>query len=320
MKSAARQLCSLLLTILAVGSAAPRVAAAEPAAAEGERLVWVLRFDLGGIELSETHRVMLDEVAQALVEDPRLWAQIVGHSDSLGPEPVNLQVSRERAEAVAAYLARIRGITQKRMVTEAKGSLRPVAADETAEGQQRNRRVVVALQDEAAAERRRARGIWILRFDFGGSQLSSAAMALLNEVAGELRRDPDLEAVVVGHSDSLGQEPVNLQVSRERAESAKSYLTRREGIAGERIRTEGKGSLRPVASNETPEGQWRNRRVVIALERASPSLPVQPQPDVAGKEPANVEEETPPTPQAGETGLLPAGSAPSPEQPLDPGP
>ena len=272
MSTAARQLRSLLLTTLAIGSVAAAAAQTETTAGgEQKPRVWILRFDLGGSQLSESHRAMLDEVTRALAEDPAVRVRIVGHSDSLGPEPVNLQVSRQRAEAVAAYLLRVRGIAANRMVTEAKGSLKPVATNQTEEGRQRNRRVVVALLDDAAAERRRAKGVWVVHFDFGGSSLSTAATALLDEVARELRRDLDLRALVVGHSDNTGQEPINLELSRQRAEAAKNYLTRQRAIDGRRIRTRAKGSLKPVASNETPEGQRRNRRAVIVLETPSPT-------------------------------------------------
>jgi TonB family protein len=238
-----------------------------------------LRFDLDVSRLSPPHHAMLDEAARALRADPGLSARIVGHSDDQGPEPDNLKMSRERAEAAKRYLTGQWGIAPERIAPEGKGSLKPVASNETPQGRLRNRRVVVALRQASGAARRRQSRTWVLRFELDGAELSVAHTALLEEVAQELTQNPALEALVVGHSYNSSQEPINLQVSLQRAEAIKSYLTRRLGIDERRIRTRGKGSLRPVASNETLEGQRRNRRAVVVLNEPA-----------AAQEPAGDEE------------------------------
>lgn len=260
-----------MLAVLAV--AGPPLAATEDGSTEEEPRVWVLRFGFDGAVLADEHRAMLDEAAAALLEDASLRAQVVGHSDNQGPEPANLQVSWQRAEAVAAYLVQGRGIAPDRISLEAEGSHKPVAANETRAGRLRNRRVVVALRAANSADRRRQDGTWILRFDFGGAELSAAHRALLAEVASELTRNPALGALVVGHSDSSGQEPINLEISRRRAEAVASHLALRWRIDQSRIRTQGKGSSRPVAPNDTHEGQRRNRRVVVVLKDPAAARP-----------------------------------------------
>ena len=323
MKLARRRLRSFWCAALALAVAVTPwpAAAQEPAAdVDPEGRVWVFRFDFGGDQITDTHRAMLDEVARALESNPRLAAKVVGHSDSLGSEQANLQFSRLRAEAVTAYLTGDRGIAEHRIVTEAKGSLKPVASNETLEGQGRNRRVVVALRQETGAARRKAKGTWVLRFDLGGSRLSSENIALLSEVARELRYNSDLEALIVGHSDSIGQEPLNFQISRARAETAKNYLSRTLGIDEQRIVTQAKGSSRPVASNDTPEGQRRNRRAVIVL-KSTRAEEAEPAAAALEEQPTEASESTPEAEEVvADTEKTSAEPLPPPSPPAAPAP
>ena len=269
MKLAIRRLCLFGLTGLAIGGVAaqPPAALEATAATDPDTRVWVLRFERGASQLSEAHKGMLDQAAQGLEANPRLTARIVGHSDRQGIEAASLQVSRQRAWAASIYLTHVRGIADDRVANEGRGWSKPVASNETPEGRRRNRRVVVALRDESGTGLRSANRTWVLRFDIGSSLLSGASKAMLDEVVREMNQDPDLRTLIVGHSDNVGPEPMNLEVSRQRAEAAKSYLKLRSGIDEVRVDAQAKGSLKPVASNETAEGQRRNRRVVVVLRK-----------------------------------------------------
>lgn len=75
----------------------------------------------------------------------------------------------------------------------------------------------------------------------------------------------DAKISCVGHSDSVGDRNINLQLGQERADFAKEYLIE-NGIAGERIETSSKGPDEPIADNLTPEGKAKNRRTVITLK------------------------------------------------------
>jgi outer membrane protein OmpA-like peptidoglycan-associated protein len=68
----------------------------------------------------------------------------------------------------------------------------------------------------------------------------------------------------VGHTDSQGSDDYNMRLSLRRAESARQYLVS-SGIAYNRIRTEGRGEMEPVADNATDAGRSRNRRVEVAI-------------------------------------------------------
>jgi len=69
---------------------------------------------------------------------------------------------------------------------------------------------------------------------------------------------------IVGHTDSSGSDSINNPLSKERADSVKDFLSDR-GVAASRIETLGRGEREPIASNDTPEGQAKNRRVEIFL-------------------------------------------------------
>lgn len=101
-------------------------------------------------------------------------------------------------------------------------------------------------------------------FDFDKSTLKPEGRQLLDQVAQQAQAI-NLETIIaVGHTDSVGSETYNQGLSERRAASVKSYLVNR-GIDANRIYTEGKGELQPVASNKTREGRAQNRRVEIEI-------------------------------------------------------
>jgi len=79
----------------------------------------------------------------------------------------------------------------------------------------------------------------------------------------------DYRIQLAGHTDSLGSERKNQALSERRVQSIKDYLTQHYHIAPERVQVMGYGSTKPIASNDTPEGRAKNRRVeVVSLGRA----------------------------------------------------
>ncbi|MGN6458636.1 MAG: outer membrane protein OmpA [Achromobacter mucicolens] len=101
-------------------------------------------------------------------------------------------------------------------------------------------------------------------FDFDKSTLKPEGRQLLQQVA-QQASTIDLETIIaVGHTDSIGTEQYNQKLSERRAASVKAYLVSL-GIDPNRIYTEGKGELQPIASNKTKEGRAQNRRVEIEI-------------------------------------------------------
>jgi outer membrane protein OmpA-like peptidoglycan-associated protein len=97
------------------------------------------------------------------------------------------------------------------------------------------------------------------------SDLLPAAQVKLNSVADALtQQDPDSKMVVEGHTDSQGAASYNQGLSERRAQSVRDYLVSR-GIAADRITSQGFGSSRSVADNNSAEGRANNRRVEIVV-------------------------------------------------------
>lgn len=101
-------------------------------------------------------------------------------------------------------------------------------------------------------------------FPFDSDQVLPAGRDNLRQLANSLRNYPGTEVLIVGHTDSQGTDDYNMRLSYRRAESARQFLVA-QGIAGNRIRVEGKGETEPVADNSTESGRQQNRRVEIAI-------------------------------------------------------
>ena len=109
-----------------------------------------------------------------------------------------------------------------------------------------------------------ADGCWAYQgeifFDVNSSTVKSEAYPMIYEAAKVLRNNPDLNVEIQGHTDNTGTAEYNLWLSQKRAESAMNYLVDK-GIDPGRLTAKGYGIKQPVASNDTPEGRAKNRRV-----------------------------------------------------------
>jgi outer membrane protein OmpA-like peptidoglycan-associated protein len=92
-------------------------------------------------------------------------------------------------------------------------------------------------------------------------RLKGESYGSLKEIANVLTEAADVRVVIVGHTDSDGDEASNLDLSRRRAASVKTALATQFGIAEGRMDTDGKGEGEPVDKNDTPAGKANNRRV-----------------------------------------------------------
>src|SRR5262249_30301268 len=105
-------------------------------------------------------------------------------------------------------------------------------------------------------------------FDFDKYNLKPEAIRQLAPVLQVIKDQPGVRILVVGHTDSVGTDAYNLQLSKRRADSVAAYLAQ-NGVPRQNITTEGRGKRDPVASNATAEGRAQNRRVEIALSPGS---------------------------------------------------
>ncbi|MGD8389599.1 MAG: OmpA family protein [Desulfobacteraceae bacterium] len=101
-------------------------------------------------------------------------------------------------------------------------------------------------------------------FDYDSATLKPSSMNTLQQVLSALSARPEMKLVIEGHTDSQGSDDYNLDLSKRRAESVKTWLTDK-GIAENRLEARGYGESRPVADNRQPDGRALNRRVEIAV-------------------------------------------------------
>ncbi len=105
-----------------------------------------------------------------------------------------------------------------------------------------------------------------LSFDSGQSQLKSSNFDLLGKVEKAIDVFPRSELIIEGHTDSHGGDDSNQTLSQARAESVQQYMINAMRIPTYRLIATGYGETRPVASNETPAGRARNRRIDIVIK------------------------------------------------------
>jgi outer membrane protein OmpA-like peptidoglycan-associated protein len=101
-------------------------------------------------------------------------------------------------------------------------------------------------------------------FDTGSYTLKAGAREKLAKISGILLAHPGLSLQIEGHTDSVGSDDFNQQLSELRAGSVRDFLTD-QGVPASSISARGFGKTEPVASNDTPEGRQRNRRVELVV-------------------------------------------------------
>ena len=114
-------------------------------------------FDFGKADLRPAGKDILAKLANTLERllrsQPKVSLQIDGHTDSIGSERFNQELSERRASTVAKCLQE-NNVAPGRMQLRAFGELRPIASNATAEGRQRNRRVEILVSSESSGDGR----------------------------------------------------------------------------------------------------------------------------------------------------------------------
>jgi outer membrane protein OmpA-like peptidoglycan-associated protein len=101
-------------------------------------------------------------------------------------------------------------------------------------------------------------------FDTGKSTLRPAAREKLAKISGIVLAYPSLRLAIEGHTDSVGSDAANQQLSEARAGSVRDYLSM-QSIPSGSMTSQGFGKMQPVASNDTVEGRQQNRRVELVV-------------------------------------------------------
>jgi len=103
-----------------------------------------------------------------------------------------------------------------------------------------------------------------VEFESGKAALTPTGRAILDEMIAAMQKVKGRKVEIIGHTDNVGLRATNQGLSQARAEAVKAYIAS-HGINGDLLTASGQGSDRPVASNETPEGRARNRRIEFRI-------------------------------------------------------
>lgn len=202
----------------------------------------------------EAHRLTREAARRAEVAEARASE---AEEDKLEAERGKAMAERER---LAAEEARIEAERERRQ-----------AEQEALDVRRERDRARAQLQDALARiadVRESARGLIVdipnVLFEFNSASLKPQGREVLAKIAGVLLIARDASLSVEGHTDNVGSEEYNLELSEDRAENVRNYLVE-QGVLPENITVKAFGEDKPIASNETAEGRQRNRRVEIVV-------------------------------------------------------
>jgi len=108
-------------------------------------------------------------------------------------------------------------------------------------------------------------------FEFNKAKLAQSDIAELNKAIAFVKKYPTSRVLLEGHTDNIGSEKYNMELSQKRAEAVRQNLIKAGAVDEARISATGFGSTKPIAPNRTengkdnPEGRTKNRRVEIII-------------------------------------------------------
>ncbi|MGB7280777.1 MAG: OmpA family protein [Candidatus Acidiferrum sp.] len=176
---------------------------------------------------------------------------------------------QQAAQAAAEQAARDKAaaVDQQRAAEVEAEKARQAAAQAEAEKAQLRAQLLSQL-NSILQTRDSARGLIVnmsdVLFDTGSSTLKPGAREKLAKISGILLAHPGLNLQIEGHTDSVGTDEFNQQLSERRADTVRDFLAE-QGVPASTITARGFGKTQPVATNDTPEGRQRNRRVELVL-------------------------------------------------------
>jgi outer membrane protein OmpA-like peptidoglycan-associated protein len=186
-----------------------------------------------------------------------------------------------RAQQEAAQAAAEQATREKAAALDQAEQARQAAAKAEAEKSDLRAQLLTQL-NSILQTRDSARGLIVnmsdVLFDTGSYTLKPAAREKLAKISGILLAHPGLTLQIEGHTDSVGSDEFNQQLSERRADTVRDFLAE-QGVAASAITARGFGKTQPVATNDTAEGRQLNRRVELvvngdAIGKASASASV----------------------------------------------
>ncbi len=243
-----------------------------------------------------------DQAQAQANEDARKRAEAEQARAQAEQQQAALQAQQQQAQAQAAA-ARDAAEDAQRKLQDAQNQLaqaeqqREQAEAQTQEAQRQTQEAIqqkeqmrarlLAQLNQVLQTRDTARGLIVnmpdVLFDFNKYTLKPEARERLAKISGIVEAYPGLKLQVEGHTDSIGSDEYNVQLSDKRAESVRAYLIS-NGVRPDSVTAEGFGKADPVADNATTAGRKLNRRVdmvvsgdVIGTQLSGPSIVAEPE-------------------------------------------
>ena len=119
---------------------------------------------------------------------------------------------------------------------------------------------------EQQLEKNRKATTWGINFDFNSDTIRPVSEPVLKEIAQTMADRPNWKLTVTGHTDNIGGDKYNRDLSQRRANAVKKALVERYHVDPNRLSTSGDGDSAPIDTNDTLEGRARNRRVELTLD------------------------------------------------------
>lgn len=235
-----------------------------------------VQFEIDRYAIQHEYEAEVERLGAYMRKYPDTTAVIEGHTDEVGTEEYNMQLSQRRAESVVNYLVERAGIDRSRLKAVGYGKTRPVADNRTEEGKRQNRRIDSIIDCAMDVKEgfkpvpgRITKAALDMEFDRNRAAIKPQYHEELARVADFLKANPNASATIEGHaSNAEGTRAQGMDLSRRRAESVVNYLVEKFSIERSRLSAAGFGQTRRVAYNWSEEGRRENRRVNIYLDYA----------------------------------------------------
>lgn len=177
---------------------------------------------------------------------------------------------KQQADAEARRVKELADAEARRVKQQADADAEARRVKELADAEARR------MKDLADAEARRLNIIILekgkkvvlkgVTFEFGRATLTSNSETILTRAYNALVANPDVQIEISGHTDNVGSQQYNQDLSLKRAQAVRNWLAQK-GIASTRMKAVGKGENEPVASNETYAGRAENRRIEFYVQQ-----------------------------------------------------
>lgn len=223
---------------------------------------------------AEARRRAEAEQARQQAEAAKAEAErMKAEAEQAAAEAAKAQEEAEKARQAAlaekqAAVAEQQAALQQKQAAEAEAEKARQAAAKAEAEKAEMRKQLLAQLNSILQTNDSARGLIVnmsdVLFDTGSYTLKTGAREKLAKISGILLAHPGLTLQIEGHTDSVGSDEFNQQLSEQRAGSVRDFLAE-QGVPVSSITARGFGKTQPVATNDTPEGRQKNRRVEIVV-------------------------------------------------------